>query len=81
MDIKLLRTIINTENGIDLISSLIKSFVALGGYFMQLDVADKETLIDAQNNPENYQNLSVRVSGWNARFVTLNKEWQIMIIN
>ena len=29
---------------------------------------------------EDYQNLSVRVSGWNARFVTLNREWQDMII-
>ena len=31
-------------------------------------------------HPEEYKTLSVRVSGWNARFVTLNKEWQDMII-
>jgi formate C-acetyltransferase len=47
---------------------------------MQLDIADAELLKQAQENPENYQNLSVRVSGWNARFVTLNKQWQDMII-
>lgn len=47
---------------------------------MQLSVADKSLLQDAQLHPENYQTLSVRVSGWNARFVTLNKEWQDMII-
>ena len=52
----------------------------LGGYFMQIDTINKEVLIDAQKHPENYQNLSVRVSGWNARFVTMNKEWQDMII-
>ena len=34
----------------------------------------------AQERPEEYLNLSVRVSGWNARFVTLNREWQDMII-
>ena len=47
---------------------------------MQLDVADAATLHAAQDHPENYQTLSVRVSGWNARFVTLNREWQNMII-
>ena len=65
---------------IEAIRSLIKGFVALGGHFMQLDIADTELLKRAQERPEEYQNLSVRVSGWNARFVTLNREWQDMII-
>jgi formate C-acetyltransferase len=47
---------------------------------MQLDIADADLLRKAQENPEDYGNLSVRVSGWNARFVTLNREWQDMII-
>ena len=60
--------------------SLIGGFVSLGGHFMQLDIADSLLLKKAQDCPEEYQNLSVRVSGWNARFVTLNKKWQDMII-
>ena len=80
LDIKLLPSAVNGENGIEAIISLITGFVALGGHFMQLDIADAELLKEAQLHPENYQNLSVRVSGWNARFVTLNKEWQDMII-
>ena len=47
---------------------------------MQLDIADARLLKEAQEHPEDYRNLSVRVSGWNARFVTLNKEWQDMIV-
>lgn len=47
---------------------------------MQPDIIDAEILKEAQKNPEKYQTLSVRVSGWNARFVTLNKEWQDMVI-
>ena len=47
---------------------------------MQPDVVDASVLRDAQKNPEDYKNLSVRVSGWNARFVTLDKEWQEMVI-
>ncbi len=80
LDIKLLPSAINGENGVEAIASLVRGFVALGGHFMQLDVADAQLLKAAQERPEEYQNLSVRVSGWNARFVTLNKEWQDMII-
>lgn len=80
LDIKLLPNAVKGENGIETIISLLNGFVALGGHFMQLDIADVETLKEAQKHPENYQTLSVRVSGWNARFVTLNREWQDMII-
>ena len=47
---------------------------------MQLDVADAALLRDAQAHPENYQTLAVRISGWNARFVTLDRQWQEMVI-
>ena len=80
LDIKLLPNCVKGKDGAEAIVSLIWGFISLGGHFMQLDVADTEMLKDAQEHPENYQNLSVRVSGWNARFVTLNKEWQDMII-
>ena len=80
LDLKLLPTYASSESGITVISSLIKSFTKLGGHFMQLDIADAEILRKAQENPLDYQNLSVRISGWSARFVTLNKEWQDMII-
>ena len=60
--------------------ALIRGFVACGGFFMQPDVVDASVLREAQEHPESYQTLSVRVSGWNARFVTLNKEWQDMVI-
>lgn len=62
------------------ISSLIKSFVTLGGFFMQIDPVSKAVLLEAQKNPDSFRTLSVRVSGWSARFVTMNKQWQDMII-
>lgn len=80
LDIRLLPSGIQGEEGVETITSLIKGFAALGGFFMQLDTESAETLRDVQKHPENYQTLSVRVSGWNARFVTLNKEGQNMII-
>ena len=80
LDIGFVPTGMDSENAVNALSGLIKGFVQLGGFFMQIDTVDKQTLIDAQKNPENYQNLSVRVSGWNARFVTMSKQWQDMII-
>ena len=80
LDIKLLPSCTKGKEGLDALVSLLRGFVKLGGFFMQPDVADAEMLKDAQKNPADYQNLSVRVSGWNARFVTLNKEWQDMVI-
>ena len=47
---------------------------------MQPDVVDTTVLRMAQEHPEDYPTLSVRVSGWNARFVTLDKKWQDMVI-
>lgn len=80
LDIKLLPSAVNGENGTEAIMALLKGFVLLGGHFMQLDIADTQLLKEAQAHPEDYQTLSVRVSGWNARFVTMCKEWQDMII-
>lgn len=81
LDVKLLPSSVEGDDGLNAIMGLLRGFVALGGYFIQPDIQDKEILKEAQLHPENYQTLSVRVSGWNARFVTLCKEWQDMIIN
>ena len=81
LDIKLHPTAVRGENGLAALEALLRSFLKLGGYFMQMDVIDAEVLREAQKNPEAYKTLSVRVSGWNARFVTLDTRWQQMIID
>jgi formate C-acetyltransferase len=80
LDIKLLPSSVAGEDGIEALVALMRGFVSLGGFFMQPDVVDASLLREAQEHPEGHQTLSVRVSGWNARFVTLNKEWQDMVI-
>ena len=47
---------------------------------IQFNVISRQTLIDAQNHPENYKGLVVRVAGYSAFFVELNKEIQDDII-
>lgn len=80
LDIRLFPATVEGENGVEALMGLIRGFLRMGGYFMQTDVADAEILRKAQEDPDSYKTLSVRVSGWNARFVTLNREWQEMII-
>ena len=80
LDIRLLPSSVKGEEGLQALMGLIRGFVALGGFFMQIDVADAQILKEAQACPACYPTLSVRVSGWNARFVTLNKQWQDMVI-
>jgi pyruvate-formate lyase len=81
LDLKIDPSSVRGEEGIQAMVALMRSFIEQGGWFMQIDVIDSKVLRDAQDHPENYPNLPVRVSGWSARFVTLNKEWQDMIIN
>ena len=80
LDIKLLPTSVEGEDGLLALMSLLRGFVTLGGFFMQPDVVDAEILKAARENPQEYRTLSVRVSGWNARFITLDDEWQRMVI-
>ncbi len=80
LDIKMYPGTLEGENGLCALEGLMQGFCVLGGYFMQVDVPDVQTLLDAREHPENYKTLSVRVSGWNARFVTLDDAWQRMVL-
>ena len=60
---------------------LIKTFFeSSGGYHLQFNVVGKDTLLDAQNNPQNYQSLVVRIAGYSVYFTELSKSAQNDII-
>ena len=80
VELKILPDSVKGKNGIAALVGLAKTFRDKGGFYMHIDVVDTATLIDAQMHPEKYPNLPVRVAGWSARFNTLCKEWQDMII-
>ncbi len=81
LDLSILPQCLKGETGLQALVGLMRTFVRLGGIFMQIDVVDRDLLRDARERPEKYPNLSVRVSGWSARFATLARDWQDMIIN
>lgn len=68
------------QHGLDNFVNLIRSFFDQKGSHVQFNVVDRDTLIDAQKNPEKYKQLVVRVAGYSALFTTLSKSLQDDII-
>ncbi len=68
------------EEGKDLIEGVIKTYFEDGGQHIQINVVDNETLKKAQEKPEDYKGLMVRVAGYMAYFTELDKSAQDVII-
>ena len=68
------------DEGLNNFVSLIRSYFDQKGMHVQFNVVSRETLLDAQKNPENYKHLVVRVAGYSALFTTLSKSLQDDII-
>lgn len=71
---------LQSEEDLKKLSSLIKTYFSLDGKHVQFNIINKETLFDAQIQPEKYRDLIVRVAGYSAFFVNLGKEVQDEII-
>ncbi|MFX1535948.1 MAG: pyruvate formate lyase family protein [Promethearchaeota archaeon] len=65
---------------IDKMVAFLRTYGKIGGTALQTNVISPKTLIEAQKHPEQYRNLLVRVTGYNAYFTTLGKEQQDEII-
>ena len=69
------------EQGLRHFSGLVRNYFDKKGMHVQFNVIDRKTLIEAQNNPQQHQDLVVRVAGYSAQFVALAKEVQDDIIS
>jgi formate C-acetyltransferase len=69
------------EEGISKLSSLIRSYFKMDGHHVQLNVVSADTLREAQQNPEKFRDLIVRVAGYSDYFVDLSAELQDEIIS
>lgn len=66
----------DSREGRDGIAAIIRTLFDNYGMEVQFNVVDNVTLRDAQNHPENYADLMVRISGYSALFTPLSKEIQ-----
>ena len=69
-------SVFNGEDSISKVASLIKYFVLRGGHQLQLNTVNPDTMRAAQKDPDAYRQLVVRIWGWSAYFVELDKEYQ-----
>ena len=69
------------EKGLDILESILRGYFEQYGEHVQINVVDTETLRAAQENPKDYQNILVRVAGYSAYFVELERKIQDDIIS
>lgn len=74
------QSVFSDDDGIEKVGLLVKNFIDRGGHQLQLNTVNLEKMLDAQKHPENYRQLVVRIWGWSAYFVELDKEYQDHVI-
>lgn len=71
----------DNESKISNLVSMLDGFFAKSGHHINVNVFDRDLLIDAMEHPEKYPQLTIRVSGYAVNFVKLTKEQQLDVIN
>lgn len=76
LDLDFHSSAVKGDEGLSAMVATLETYSKLGGFAVHYNVLDGDILRDAQKNPENYENLQVRLCGWNAKFVKLDKKSQ-----
>ena len=80
LNLRLGKRLFATDEGVHKVATLVRTFFAGGGMQLQLSVLDQAELLAAQQEPEKYANLIVRIGGYSEYFTRLNRATQDSVI-
>ena len=60
---------------------MLDGYASKGGHHLNINVFNRDTLLDAMEHPEEYPQLTIRVSGYAVNFIKLTREQQLDVIN
>jgi formate C-acetyltransferase len=80
LNVRFVPSLLRREEDLCKLAALIRTYFSLGGHHIQFNIVDTETLLDAQQHPDNYKDLLVRVAGYSDYFNDMTTQLQNEII-